>query len=84
MTTIFPWQNEIWQHLLAAYQQDRLPHALLFLGQQGIGKIQFAKSFSQFLICQNKTVKEKKRLVVIVAIVFYFKVIHILISFKLL
>ena len=33
-----PWQREQWQQLYRAHQEARLPHALLLLGQAGLGK----------------------------------------------
>ena len=48
---IYPWQAEIWQHL----NQDikRLPHAILLHGRAGIGKYDFARYFSQSLLCAS-------------------------------
>jgi DNA polymerase-3 subunit delta' len=49
---IYPWQVQVWQHL----NQDnrRMPHALLLHGRAGIGKYDFARHFSQALLCSNK------------------------------
>ena len=33
---------------------DRIPHALLFLGPEGSGKIDLALAFAQFAMCENK------------------------------
>ncbi|MFT4758538.1 MAG: DNA polymerase-3 subunit delta' [Paraglaciecola sp.] len=33
---------------------DRIPHALLFLGPEGCGKLALAMAFSQYILCQNK------------------------------
>ena len=49
--TIYPWQNEIWQHL--ASLGPRMPHALLLHGKTGIGKLDFALSWSQALLCEQ-------------------------------
>lgn len=49
---IYPWQNKVWQHLNQTNQ--RLPHALLLHGRAGIGKYDFARSFSQALLCTNR------------------------------
>lgn len=46
---IYPWQQPVWQHLQQHGQ--KLPHALLLHGRAGIGKYDFARSFSQMLLC---------------------------------
>lgn len=46
---IYPWQQPVWQHLQQHGQ--KLPHALLLHGRGGIGKYDFARSFSQALLC---------------------------------
>lgn len=50
-TEIYPWQNKLWRNL----NQDRqkLHHAFLMHGRAGIGKYDFALSFSQALLCPN-------------------------------
>ena len=48
---LYPWQTAIWQQL---YQnRDHLPHAILLHGRAGIGKYDFARYFSQSLLCTN-------------------------------
>ncbi|MDP1595268.1 MAG: DNA polymerase III subunit delta' [Methylotenera sp.] len=54
---IYPWQSDIWQRLNKDGQ--RLPHALLLHGRAGIGKYDFARHFSQALLCANKSVDGK-------------------------
>lgn len=49
--TIYHWQQSIWQQLQQS--SERLPHALLLYGQPGIGKLDFAKSLSQSLLCKS-------------------------------
>lgn len=46
----FPWFQDSWFQLQE--MQARLPHALLFYGQQGIGKTYFVEKFAQSLLCQ--------------------------------
>lgn len=50
---IYPWQIDLWQRLSLA--RDRLPHALLLRGRQGIGKFDFAQALAQSLLCQLPT-----------------------------
>ena len=50
---IYPWQQQQWQTLQNAVAEGRLPHALLLTGKQGLGKLQFAKSFAHFILCQQ-------------------------------
>ncbi|WP_454735505.1 DNA polymerase III subunit delta' [Cupriavidus necator] len=47
---LYPWQKEDWQRLGAL--RERLPHALLIHGQQGIGKRDLALHFAQGLLCE--------------------------------
>tara|TARA_R110000782_G_scaffold235939_9_gene322031 strand:+ start:3372 stop:4370 length:999 start_codon:yes stop_codon:yes gene_type:complete len=54
MTNIYPWQNEQWQRLMGMQQQDRLPHAILLCGPEGIGLKQFAQSAAMQLLCLSK------------------------------
>lgn len=51
MLAPFPWQNEIWQQLIACAQASRLPHALLLTGAPGLGKQVFAEAFASVLLC---------------------------------
>lgn len=52
LSKIYPWQLQVWQQLNQSSQ--RMPHALLLHGRAGIGKYDFARSFSQALLCSNK------------------------------
>ncbi|MGS0740554.1 DNA polymerase III subunit delta' [Glaciimonas sp. GG7] len=48
---IFPWQLDAWQQL--QHMRPRMPHAILFHGAQGIGKVVFAEQFAQSLFCEQ-------------------------------
>lgn len=50
---LLPWHSPLWQHFLTAYQQDRLPHALLLCGPQGMGKSLFAQRLANTLLCDK-------------------------------
>ncbi len=49
----YPWQQTAWQFLQKQRHQQRLPHALLFSGQAGIGKRHFACLTAQWMLCQQ-------------------------------
>lgn len=50
---LYPWQKAAWQQLQQL--RERLPHAILFHGPEGIGKTVFAEHFAQSLLCQRRT-----------------------------
>lgn len=51
---IYPWQQEDWQRLQQL--RTRLPHAILFHGQEGSGKVNFAENFAQSMLCERPTI----------------------------
>jgi DNA polymerase-3 subunit delta' len=50
-TEILPWQGAQWLQLWNARQSNRLAHALLLVGIDGIGKSQFAYAFASAMLC---------------------------------
>jgi len=48
---IYPWQSQTAAAVLA--RKGRLPHALLFCGREGIGKLAFAEAVAAALLCER-------------------------------
>ena len=46
-------QEEAKQHILSAMKHDKLPHALLLCGIEGIGKLAFATAIAQYANCSQ-------------------------------
>ncbi len=46
-------QEGLKQHLAEMVQQNRLSHALLFLGKEGSGGLALALAFAQYLVCER-------------------------------
>ncbi len=47
---IYPWQSMHWERLVT--NLDRMPHALLLAGPEGIGKREFAHALAARLLCE--------------------------------
>lgn len=48
-----PWQQPIWEQLMAQWAQQRLHHALLICGPEGIGKRRLVAALAKKLLCQS-------------------------------
>lgn len=48
-------QNATKSNLIALFNSGRLPHALLFLGKEGVGGLPIAIAFAQYIFCENKS-----------------------------
>lgn len=46
-------QAEVKKQLVKMVQQNRLSHALLFLGKEGNGSLSIARAFAQYLVCEK-------------------------------
>lgn len=51
LTHLYPWQYRDWQQL--QQMRERLPHAILFHGAQGTGKVAFAEHVAASLLCER-------------------------------
>lgn len=47
----YPWFSRQWQTFAQQVEANRLPHALLLVGQSGIGCLDMAHAMAQFLLC---------------------------------
>ncbi|HHJ34403.1 MAG TPA: DNA polymerase III subunit delta' [Gammaproteobacteria bacterium] len=50
---IYPWQQTQWHQTRQLLQSERLPHALLLHGNEGLGKTDFARSLASTLLCRQ-------------------------------
>ena len=50
---IYPWTHTQWHRLIQTAADDRLPHAIIFSGHDGLGKLKIANAFAHFLLCNS-------------------------------
>ena len=51
-------QGDVKKQLLELVQQNRLSHALLFLGKEGNGSLQLAIALAQYITCDNVNIQQ--------------------------
>lgn len=51
--SILPWQSEPWDRLCRSLESGGLPHALLLIGAEHIGKCHLARAFAALLLCES-------------------------------
>lgn len=51
-------QERAKQQLRKAVQEQLIPHAQLFVGPEGVGKLQLAIAYAQYLACPNRTAED--------------------------
>lgn len=54
---LYPWHQVHWRTLQQRIAAQRLPHALLFSGQAGLGKLDFARLLAHSLLCEQVDAK---------------------------
>ncbi len=47
-------QNEIKNRFICTVQEQRIPHAQLICGMEGVGKLQLALAYAQYICCEDK------------------------------
>lgn len=50
---IYPWQQAQWLKVQQQQRAAKLPHALLILGSEGLGKLDFANHLAKSLLCSS-------------------------------
>lgn len=53
MHNIFPWCEGIWKNLISSIHRNRFPHAILFYGNEGLGKAEVALQLAHYLLCSD-------------------------------
>ena len=48
-------QEEVKRKLILSVQENRVPHAQLFLGPEGNGKLPLALAYAQYILCPHRT-----------------------------
>lgn len=51
--SIYAWQQQQWTQLKQQADAQRLAHALLLTGSEGLGKVDFAHAWAQYLLCEQ-------------------------------
>ena len=55
ISSVFPWQQAVWQLLVQSRARQTMPHAFIFSGLSGVGKLHFTHAVSAWLLCQQPT-----------------------------
>ncbi len=51
--SLYPWQEANWQTLVRYIESERVPHALMIAGPDGVGKLRLAMCFANHLLCNG-------------------------------
>ena len=54
-----PWLTSLYTSLTQAHKDTRLGHALLFTGNDGVGRFKLAHQLAKYILCSNKTPSNK-------------------------
>ena len=53
------WHQSQWQAIDRLLKTKRLPHAMMLLGSEGLGKAEFAKTLASAVLCQRSVANDK-------------------------
>lgn len=51
-------QQEVKNHLIKSVNEQRIPHAQLFLGDEGVGALPLALAYAQYINCENRSLSD--------------------------
>ena len=54
-------QQEVWDRLMEMVRENRVPHALMFCGPEGCGKLALALAFASYMLGEKGTEEEQRR-----------------------
>lgn len=52
---IYSWNQPQWQRITSAFDAGRMPHAILLQGAKGLGKLEFSRNLSSYVLCANRS-----------------------------
>lgn len=55
-----PWLDRVWERIRQSSENNRLPHAMLVIGEHGAGKRLFADQLAALLVCEHPDVSRCK------------------------
>ena len=52
---MYPWHASYWEQLTKRANAGKLPHAILIKGVKGLGKLELARQFTNWLLCKESS-----------------------------
>lgn len=51
---IYPWQQSVWESITTSFLENKLSHAVLFSGIEGLGKSALVMTLVRFMLCEKR------------------------------